>query len=138
VEKKTPNSSPFAMLDCFFRNELDPRKTQRLQNAEGPKNTFPELVIEKRLKYSKRRLVHHSAGVDGLVVHLLPLQDYISRQVGEKLPHHSLPSHCCALKNFNQSRSFLDCAFQTSSSSFEFSFVLRNQNTRNGPSKIHC
>jgi hypothetical protein len=69
----------------FFRNELDPRKTQRLQNAEGPKNTFPELVIEKRLKYSKRRPVHRSAGVDGLAVRLLPLQDYISRQVGEEL-----------------------------------------------------
>jgi hypothetical protein len=25
----------------------------RLRNAEGPKNTFPELVAEKRLKYSE-------------------------------------------------------------------------------------
>jgi hypothetical protein len=117
--EKTPNSSPFTMLDRFFRNELDPRKTQRLRNAEGPKNTFPELVIEKRLKYSERRSVHHSVSVDGLAVRLLPLRHYISRQVGEELPHHSLPSHCCAVKIFNQSRCFLDCAFQASSSSFE-------------------
>jgi hypothetical protein len=38
------------MLDHFFHNELGPRKTRRLQNAEGPKNTFPELVIEKTIK----------------------------------------------------------------------------------------
>jgi hypothetical protein len=36
----------------FFRNELGPRKTRRLRNAKGPRNTFHELVIEKRLKYS--------------------------------------------------------------------------------------
>jgi hypothetical protein len=29
-------------------------KSPRLRNAEGPKNTFPELVVEKRLKYFKR------------------------------------------------------------------------------------
>jgi hypothetical protein len=36
---------------CYivFRNELDPRKTRRLRNAEGPKNTFTELIVEKRL-----------------------------------------------------------------------------------------
>jgi hypothetical protein len=28
----------------------------RLRNAEGPKNTFPELVAEKRLKYSEREV----------------------------------------------------------------------------------
>jgi hypothetical protein len=33
----------------IFHNKLDPRKTRRLQNAEGPKNTFPKLVVEKRL-----------------------------------------------------------------------------------------
>jgi hypothetical protein len=63
------------------------------------------------------------------VVHLLPLQHYISRQVGEELPQHSFPSHFCAVKIFNQSRSFLDCAFQTRSLSFKVSFVLRNRNT---------
>jgi hypothetical protein len=103
MENKTPNSSPFAVLDRFFRNELNPRKTQRLRNAEGPKNTFPKLVIEKRLKYSERRPVHRSVSVDGLAVRLLPLQHYISRQVGEELPQHSLSLQCCAVKNFNQS-----------------------------------
>jgi hypothetical protein len=46
------------------------KKSQRLQNAEGPKNTFPELVAEKRLKYSKRRVVHRSAVTSDLAVHL--------------------------------------------------------------------
>jgi hypothetical protein len=30
------------------------KNSPRLRNAEGPKNTFPELVAEKRLKYSER------------------------------------------------------------------------------------
>jgi hypothetical protein len=30
----------------FFHNELDPRNIWRLHNAEGPKNTFFELVIK--------------------------------------------------------------------------------------------
>jgi hypothetical protein len=29
------------------------KNSLRLWNAEGPKNTFPELVAEKRLKYSE-------------------------------------------------------------------------------------
>jgi hypothetical protein len=29
----------------------------RLRNAEGPKNTFPELVVEKRFKYSECEVV---------------------------------------------------------------------------------
>jgi hypothetical protein len=73
VGKKTPNSSPFAMLDRFFHNELDPRKTRRLQNAEGPKNTFPKLVIKKRLKYSERWSVHRPARIHALAVRLLLL-----------------------------------------------------------------
>jgi hypothetical protein len=129
AEKKTPNSSPFVVLDRFFRNELDPRKTQRLRNPKGPKNTFPELVIEKRLKYSERRTVHRSVNVGGLAVRLLPLQHYIRRHVGEELPQHLLLLHCCAVKIFNQSRSFPDCSFQTHSSSFEVSFVLKNRDT---------
>jgi hypothetical protein len=32
------------------------KKSPRLRNAEGPKNTFPELVAEKRLKYSEREV----------------------------------------------------------------------------------
>jgi hypothetical protein len=49
--------------------------------------------------------------VCAVAVHLL-LQDYINRQVGEKLPHHLLPLHCCAIENFNQSRSSLHFAFK--------------------------
>jgi hypothetical protein len=84
--------------------EILPRP-RRLRNAEGPKNTFPELVAEKRLKYSGRRTIHRSTSVGGMAVRLLPLQHYINRQVGEELPQHSLPLHYCAVKNFNHSRS---------------------------------
>jgi hypothetical protein len=98
--EEDPQQYPLRGAGSFFRNKLDPRKTQMLQNAEGPKNTSPELVIKKRLKYSERRTVHRSASVDGLAVCLLPLQHYISRQVGEELPQHSLPSHYCAIKKF--------------------------------------
>jgi hypothetical protein len=84
-------------------SSIHERKTQRLRNTEGLKNTFPELVIKKRLKYSERRAVHCSVSVGGLAVRLLPLQHYISRQVGEELQQHSLPLHCCAVKNFNKS-----------------------------------
>jgi hypothetical protein len=33
------------------------KNSLRLQNAEGPKNTFPELVVEKRFKYSECKVV---------------------------------------------------------------------------------
>jgi hypothetical protein len=46
------------------------KKSQRLQNAEGPKNTFPELVVEKRLKYPKRQMARRSAGTSDLSIHL--------------------------------------------------------------------
>jgi hypothetical protein len=46
------------------------KKSQRLRNVEGPKNTFPELVAEKRLKYSKRRVVHRSTDTSDLAIHL--------------------------------------------------------------------
>jgi hypothetical protein len=46
-------------------------KSPRLQNAEGPKNTFPELVAEKRLKYFEREVTHHAAGTNDLVIHFL-------------------------------------------------------------------
>jgi hypothetical protein len=36
------------------------KKSPRLWNAEGPKNTFPELVAEKRLKYSEREVAQHA------------------------------------------------------------------------------
>jgi hypothetical protein len=45
------------------------KKSQRLRNAEGPKNTFPELVAEKRLKYLERKVAHHAAGTNDLVIH---------------------------------------------------------------------
>jgi hypothetical protein len=46
------------VLDHFFITSSIREKHKRLRNVEGPKNTFPELVIEKRLKYSVRRAVH--------------------------------------------------------------------------------
>jgi hypothetical protein len=127
--RKAPNSSPFAVLDCFFVTSSIREKYKGFGMPKVQKNTFPKLVVEKRLKYFEHEPVHCSVSVDGLAVRLLPLQHYISRQVGEELPQHSLPSHCYAVKNFNQSRSFLDCAFQARSSSFEVSFILRNRNT---------
>jgi hypothetical protein len=45
-------------------------KSPRLRNAEGPKNTFPELVAEKRLKYSEHEVAHHAVGTHGLAIHL--------------------------------------------------------------------
>jgi hypothetical protein len=42
----------------------------RLRNAEGPKNTFPKLVAEKRIKYSEREVAHHVAGTRDLAIHL--------------------------------------------------------------------
>jgi hypothetical protein len=33
------------------------KNSLRLRNAEGPKNTFPELVVEKRFKYSECEVV---------------------------------------------------------------------------------
>jgi hypothetical protein len=46
------------------------KKSPRLQNAEGPKNTFPELVAEKQLKYSEREVSHHVADMRDLAIHL--------------------------------------------------------------------
>jgi hypothetical protein len=45
-------------------------KFPRLRNDEGPKNTFPELVAEKRLKYSEREVAHHAADTRDLAIHL--------------------------------------------------------------------
>jgi hypothetical protein len=44
-------------------------KSPRLRNAEGLKNTFPELVAEKRLKYSEHEVAHHAAGTNDLAIH---------------------------------------------------------------------
>jgi hypothetical protein len=46
------------------------KNSPRLRNAEGPKNNFPELVVEKRLKYSKREVAHHAVGTCDLAIHL--------------------------------------------------------------------
>jgi hypothetical protein len=87
------------------------KNSLRLRNAEGPKNTFPELVVEKRLNIPSVRWSHHMSGTRDLVIHLFVhcgppfsgcgqlfngckrlddspshLQHYINRQVGVKLP----------------------------------------------------
>jgi hypothetical protein len=46
------------------------KNSPSLRNAEGPKNTFPELVAEKRLKYFERKVAHHAASTRDLVIHL--------------------------------------------------------------------
>jgi hypothetical protein len=46
------------------------KKSPRLRNAEGPKNTFPKLVAEKQLKYSEREVAHHAADTRDLAIHL--------------------------------------------------------------------
>jgi hypothetical protein len=45
-------------------------KSPRLRNAEGPKNTFPELVAEKQLKYFEREVAHRAVGTNDLAIHL--------------------------------------------------------------------
>jgi hypothetical protein len=47
-----------------------------------------------------------------LAVRLLLLQGYINRQVGEKLPQHSLLLHRCAVENFHRSRSSMHGTFE--------------------------
>jgi hypothetical protein len=44
-------------------------KSPRLRNAEGSKNTFPELVAEKRLKYFERKVAHHTAGTNDPMIY---------------------------------------------------------------------
>jgi hypothetical protein len=46
------------------------KNSPRLRNAKGLKNTFHELVAEKRLKYSEREVAHHEAGTRDLAIHL--------------------------------------------------------------------
>jgi hypothetical protein len=109
------------------------KKSLRLQEAEGPKNTFPELVVEKRYSFRARSgptmQVHYfglcgppRSGCEQLFAWCKNpddspsyLQHYINRQVGVKLPQHSLLLHCFATKNFNHSRS-LTLVFRRSSS----------------------
>jgi hypothetical protein len=108
-------------------------KSLRLWEAEGPKNTFPELIVEKRYSFRARSdstmRVHYSgfcgppfSGCKQSFAWCKNpddspsfLQHYINRLVGVKLPRHSLLLHCFAAKNFNHSRS-LTFAFERSSS----------------------
>jgi hypothetical protein len=124
------------------------KNSLRLRNAEGPKNTFPKLVIEKRLHILSARWSHHTTGTRDLVIHFLAhcgppfsrcerlfsgyerlddspshLQHYINRQVDVKLPQHLLLLHCCAAEKFDHSRS-LFIIFSLRASSW-FSFVIR-------------
>ena len=124
------------------------KNSLRLRNAEGSKNTFPELVIEKRLNIPSTTWSHHSTGTIDQVIHLpthygppfsgcgrlfsgcerlddLPshLQHYINRRVDVKLPQHFLLLHCCAAEKFDHSRS-LFIVFSIRASSC-FSFVIR-------------
>jgi hypothetical protein len=84
-------------------------KNSKASNAEGPKNTFHELVAEKHYNIPDvgRSTVQR---VRAAWRFTFPLQHYINRRVGEELPHHSLPLHCCAIKKFDHSQSFLHCA----------------------------
>jgi hypothetical protein len=120
----------------------------RIWNAEGPKNTFLELIVEKILNIPSARWSHHRTGTHDLVILLLApcgppfsecerlfsgcrwlddspshMQHYINRRVGVKLPQHSLLSYCCAAKKFDHSRS-LFFVFSIRASSFLFSFVI--------------
>jgi hypothetical protein len=124
------------------------KNSLRLRNAEGPKNTFPKLVVEKRLNIPSARWSHHTTGTHDLVIHLLAhcgppfngcgrlfsvcerlddspshLQHYINRRVGVKLPHHLLLLHCCAAEKFDHRRS-LFIVFSIKASSYS-SFVIR-------------
>ena len=109
------------------------KKSLRLQEAEGPKNTFSELVVEKRYSFRARSgptmQVHYfglcgppRSGCEQLFAWCKNpddspsyLQHYINRRVGVKLSQHSLLLHCFAAKIFNHSRS-LSLAIRRSSS----------------------
>jgi hypothetical protein len=124
------------------------KNSLKLRNAEGPKNTFLELVVEKRLNIPSVRWSHHTTVTRALVIHLLAhdgppfsgcgrlfsgcerlddssshLQHYINRRVGVKLPQHLLLLHYCAAENFDHSRS-LFIVFSLRALSW-FSFVIR-------------
>jgi hypothetical protein len=123
------------------------KNSLRLRNAEGPKNTFPKLVVEKRLNIPSARWSHHTTGTRDLVTQLLAhfgppfsecgrllsvcerlddlpshMQHYINRLVVVKLPQYLLLLHCCAAEKFDHSRS-LFIVFSIRASSC-FSFVV--------------
>jgi hypothetical protein len=129
-QRRRPPTVALHGARSFFVMSLIHKKPQRLRNAEGPKNTFPELVAEKRLKYSRHQMVHRSANTCDLAVHL-PSDGWstvqrvqaiwrftfppaaLYKQTGWcRVTTTSLPLHCCAVKKFNHSRSFFHCALK--------------------------
>jgi hypothetical protein len=111
VEKKAPNSSPFAVLDHFFVTSSIREKHEGFKIPKVRKT--PSLSSLPRNDYN-------ILGVGWSTVQRVraawwftfPLWHYINRQVGEELPQHSLSLHYCAIKKFNHSRSFLHCALE--------------------------
>jgi hypothetical protein len=114
--KHSPNNSPFGGARSFFVTSLiREKKSLKLRSAEGLKNTFPELVAEKRFSFptrsgptlqsycfdlcgpprSERERV--SAWCKNPGASPSYLQCYINRRVGVKLPQHSLlfALFCC-------------------------------------------
>jgi hypothetical protein len=69
-QRRRPPTVALRGARSFFITSSIHEKSQKFRNAKGPKNTFPELVAEKQLKYSKHRVVHRSADTSDLVVHL--------------------------------------------------------------------
>jgi hypothetical protein len=67
--KQAPNSSPFTVLDRFFVTSLIHENISMASESRRSENTFPELVAEKRLKYSEHKVAHHAAGTNVLAIH---------------------------------------------------------------------
>ena len=136
------------------------KNSLRLQNVEGPKNTFPELIVEKRLNIPSARWSHHTTGMRDVVIRLLAhygppfsgcgrlfsgcerlddspshLQHYINKRVDVKLPQHLLLLYCCAAEKFDHRRSlftvFSDKGSLCSSFVTRRSFVKNNQLRQN-------
>jgi hypothetical protein len=67
--RSRPPTVAFRGARSFFVTSLIHEKSPRLRNAEGPKNTFPDIGAEKRLKYFEREVAHHATGTNNLVIH---------------------------------------------------------------------
>jgi len=116
--KHDPNSSPFRGARSFFVTSLSrEKKPLQLREAEGPKNTFPELVAGKRSNFRARarpsaELLFDPCGPLLSEYEWLPawcknpaaspsyLQHYINKRVGVKLPQHSLLFALFCCQNF--------------------------------------
>jgi hypothetical protein len=112
------------------------KKSSMLRDTEDPKNTFPELVGEKRLKYSVLEVAPSCSGYarpgdspsrtlwptvqqvrvtvcsvrESLMIHL---RQYINKRVGVKLPQHSLLLHCFAAKILVIAEAYSSCLDET-------------------------